>query len=111
MMERNTRELSPFTPTSGVPKVKVRTGAATPDTRKLGNWIMIACCVPMVIGGGILLYAMGSNASWSARLSTLAPLTLCFGAHFFMHKLIGHACQGSKNTSKNSQGNSNEKNS
>lgn len=63
-----------------------------PDLKKTGNWIMVACCVPMVIGAGIILWAMGPDATWSNRISSLAPLALCLGAHFVIHKLIGHSC-------------------
>jgi hypothetical protein len=81
----------------------VKTGSThnqKPDLKKIGNWIMVACCVPMVIGAGILLWAMGPDATWSNRISTLAPLALCFGAHFVMHKLIGRSCHNTQNVNK-----------
>lgn len=71
-----------------------------PNLKRIGNWIMVACCVPMVIGAGILLWAMGPDATWSNRISTLAPLALCFGAHLIMHKLIGHSCHKAKKSTK-----------
>ncbi len=56
------------------------------------HWGMTACCALMLlpmagyfIFGGTV-YGLGSNAL------AFAPLVLCVGAHFVMHKMMGKSC-------------------
>lgn len=70
MIEQKTQTLSPFAPTSGVPKVK----AGKPEAaiaKKTGHWLMMACCVPRVAVAGLLLWGMGPSAAWGARATRI----------------------------------------
>lgn len=52
--------------------------------------MMILCVVLM---GGAFLFFSGADLGAGLSLATLAPLLLCVGAHFLMHRFMGHGEQ------------------
>ncbi len=59
---------------------------------KLG---MAACCVFMTIPVAAVLLAGGGLSTITGNIGLIAPLALCLGMHFVMHKMMGRACHGS----------------
>ena len=58
------------------------------------HFAMIACCVLMLVPIVGLLLAGGGQESSGLSLTATAPLLLCVGAHFVMHKMFGKNCHG-----------------
>ncbi|MEZ5807265.1 MAG: hypothetical protein R3D65_06245 [Zhengella sp.] len=94
MMENSPQKLFPYALSSNVARVHAQPIEGVRETRNTGHWIMIACCIPMVGGAGLLLWAMGPDANWAERLGALVPIGICLGAHLVMHKIIGRTCHG-----------------
>lgn len=94
MMKNNTQKPIPYTLSSNVARVHAQPIEGVRETRNTGHWIMIACCIPMVAGAGLLLWAMGPDANWAERLGALVPIGICLGAHLVMHKIMGQTCHG-----------------
>lgn len=94
MIENSQQKLSPYVTSSNVPRVLAQPVEGVHEVRNTGKWIMIACCIPMVGGAGLLLWGMGPDANWAERLGALAPIGICLGAHLVMHKIIGRTCHG-----------------
>ena len=94
MMENSTQKPIPYTLPPNVPRVRTHRVEGVRETRNTGHWIMIACCIPMVFGAGLLLWGMDPDANWAERLSALAPIGICLGAHLVMHKIMGRTCHG-----------------
>jgi len=94
MMDKNSRELTHYPISTGVPGVRAQPIKSADETRKIGSWIMIACCIPMVGGAGLLLWGKGADAGWAEQLGALAPIGICLGAHLVMHKIFGRTCHG-----------------
>ena len=59
---------------------------------KLMKWGMMACCVVMFIPIGTYFLAGGTVSGMTESLGLFAPLLLCVGAHFFLHKAMGKSC-------------------
>ena len=57
--------------------------------------MMLMCVVLM--GGAYLFFSSGELGE-GLSLATLAPLLLCVGAHFLMHRSMGHGDQHSAHT-------------
>lgn len=94
MMENSPQKLFPYSLSSNVPCVRTYPVEGVRETRSTSHWIMIACCISMVFGAGLLLWGMGPDANWAERLSALAPIGICLGAHLVMHKTMGRTCHG-----------------
>lgn len=63
---------------------------------------MLACCVAMVVGTGILLAYAPVGQSLGQTLLLAAPMLGCIGMHLVMHRFMGksrhsHSKQESKN--------------
>ncbi|MEG3618713.1 hypothetical protein V5T82_09620 [Magnetovibrio sp. PR-2] len=60
------------------------------DTHAHGHshTVMMIMCV--VLMGGAFLFFSGADLESGLSLATLAPLLLCVGAHFLMHRFMGH---------------------
>jgi hypothetical protein len=56
---------------------------------------MMACCAVMLVPLGAFLLAGGTLGGLTGNLGLLAPLALCLGAHFVMHRMMGRSCHGS----------------
>jgi len=56
---------------------------------------MMACCVVMLLPIAGYFVAGGSLSGLGGNLATFAPLLLCVGGHFVMHKMMGRSCHGS----------------
>lgn len=56
---------------------------------------MIACCFIMLIPIAGYFLASGALSGFSGNLVAFAPLLLCVGAHFVMHKVMGKSCHAS----------------
>jgi len=54
---------------------------------------MMALCV--VLMGGAFLYFSGASPDAGLSLGLLLPLLVCVGAHFLMHRFMGHGEQHS----------------
>jgi len=53
---------------------------------------MMACCAVMLVPLGAFLLAGGTLGGLTGNLGLLAPLALCLGAHFVMHRVMGKSC-------------------
>ncbi|WP_238367857.1 DUF2933 domain-containing protein [Mesobacterium pallidum] len=53
---------------------------------------MMACCAVMLLPIVGYLIAGGSLAGLWGNAAAFAPLLLCVGAHFVMHKAMGKSC-------------------
>ena len=62
---------------------------------KLMHWGMMACCAVMLLPIAAFLIGGGTVAGLWANATVFAPLVLCVGAHFVMHKMMGRSCHGS----------------
>jgi hypothetical protein len=62
---------------------------------------MMACCVLMLLPVAGFFLAGGSLGAGGGSLAAFAPLLLCVGAHFVMHKMIGKSCHTSEKKEKN----------
>jgi hypothetical protein len=63
---------------------------------KYGMW---ACCAVMFVPIAVYFAASGQTEGISSNIAAFAPLLLCVGAHFVMHRLMGKSCHGtSKDT-------------
>lgn len=92
MMENSPQILSPYTLSSNVPRVWAQPAEDVRETRNIGHWVMIACCIPMIGGAGLLFWSMSADANWAERLGALVPIGICLGAHLVMHKIMGRTC-------------------
>lgn len=63
----------------------------------LMHWGMMACCAVMLVP--VLGYFLSGGGLSGLRSNALAfaPLVLCVGAHFVMHKLMGKSCHENVN--------------
>lgn len=57
---------------------------------------MAICCAVMLLPFGAYLLAGKSAAGTGSALASLAPLALCLGVHFVMHRMMGKSCNGAK---------------
>ena len=87
---RNKQELHGYT--SGVPAIKKSSNNKGLQSKKVMNMLMMACCIPMVIGGALIFYSIPSDLGLGARLYALAPLAGCVAMHFVMHRFMGKSC-------------------
>lgn len=55
---------------------------------------MMACCAVMLLPVAGYFLAGGGLSGLGGNLFVFAPLLLCLGAHFFMHKVMGKSCHG-----------------
>ncbi|MHC4434199.1 MAG: DUF2933 domain-containing protein [Planctomycetota bacterium] len=65
--------------------------AASGNLMKYGMW---ACCAVMLLPVAAYLAAGGLSAGAMNSIATFAPLLLCVGAHFVMHRFMGKSCHG-----------------
>jgi hypothetical protein len=63
---------------------------------KYGMW---ACCAVMVVPVAVYFAAGGQTAGFTSNIFTFAPLLLCVGAHFVMHRFMGKSCHESSKDS------------
>lgn len=71
--------------------------AATPGTGgNIMKWGMMACCIVMVLPIVFYFMAGGTVGGLSDSLGLFAPLILCVGAHFLLHKAMGKSCHSTK---------------
>lgn len=97
MIEQREGKLSPYTFTSGVPAIKKSTDTKEQQNRKVMNIFIIACCIPMVIGGALVFYSIPAEFGLGARLYALAPLAGCVAMHLVMHRFMGKSCHDKTN--------------
>ncbi len=69
---------------------------------KSGHALMLICCIAMVAGAGVYLWSLEPGTSWTQQFIALLPVAGCLGAHFLMHRFMGHASH------KDSKGKDNE---
>ncbi len=70
---------------------------------KLMKWGMMACCVVMFVPIGLYFLAGGAVGGVTESLGLFAPVALCIGAHFFMHKVMGKSCHPAADENKQEQ--------
>jgi hypothetical protein len=92
MIEKTHAELTLTNHTSGVPAIRKPIKVKEEKKRSVMNMFMMACCIPMVIGGALIFFAFPADQSFGARLLALAPIAGCLGMHLVMHKFMGKAC-------------------
>ncbi len=63
------------------------------------NMAMMACCVIMLLPVGFYFLSGGGVSGLGGNLAAFAPLLLCVGAHFLMHKFMGKSCHSDENES------------
>ncbi|NOE20456.1 DUF2933 domain-containing protein [Ruegeria atlantica] len=74
--------------------------ASTPVSGgKILKWGMMVCCIAMITPIVLYFIAGGTVGGLSESLGLFAPLILCLGAHFFMHKAMGKSCHSNKSES------------
>ena len=59
---------------------------------KAMHFAMMACCVIMLLPIAGYFLAGGALGGLGSNLLTFAPLLLCVGGHFVMHKMMGKSC-------------------
>lgn len=59
------------------------------------NIFMMACCVAMVAGTGILIASAPAGQSLGQTLLLAAPMAGCIGMHLVMHRFMGKSCHSS----------------
>lgn len=62
----------------------------------VSHWLMMACCVAMVAGVGLIVLAAPEGQPLTQLLWAASPLLACLGMHLVMHKLIGTSCHSEK---------------
>ena len=70
-------------------------------TGRLMKYGMWACCAIMLAPIVLYLAAGGLSGDLTSNAILFAPLVVCLGAHFAMHRVMGKSCHGDekKNTS------------
>ena len=80
-------------PVSSVPAVKPRKVVQSGGgVMKHAMWI---CCAVMLAPLGLYFVQGGTVAGLSSTLGLFAPLVLCVGMHFVLHRVMGRSCHGS----------------
>lgn len=64
---------------------------------------MAVCCFIMIAPIAVVLLAGGGIASITNNLGLLAPLALCLGMHFVMHRMMGRSCHDASDQEENAQ--------
>ena len=64
-------------------------GEPNPRRGNIMKYGMMACCAVMLVPVAGILLAGGAFGVSGGGLLILAPLALCVGAHFFMHRGTG----------------------
>jgi hypothetical protein len=85
-------KLSPYSFTKGAYALNETNNTRAVIHRKVMNKLMIACCVPMIVGGAIVFFSIPEGQSPSTKLAALAPIAGCFMMHIIMHKFMDRAC-------------------
>lgn len=67
---------------------------------KLMHYGMMICCTVMLLPIAWFLVAGGSLSGLWSNAAFFAPLLLCVGAHFVMHKMMGKSCHGASEEEK-----------
>ncbi|MCV0425220.1 MAG: hypothetical protein K5905_07090 [Roseibium sp.] len=71
--------------------ISTRSGDRKPILR--GNSLfMMACCVAMVAGTGILLLSAPAGQALGKTLMLATPMLGCLGMHVLMHRFMGKSC-------------------
>jgi hypothetical protein len=71
--------------------------------RRIASLGMAVCCIIMIAPIAAVLLAGGSIASITNNLGLLAPLALCLGMHFVMHRMMGRPCHGASEPDEGAQ--------
>ena len=64
-------------------------------TGRLMKYGMWACCAIMLAPIVLYLAAGGLSSDLTSNAILFAPLIVCLGAHFVMHRMMGRSCHGS----------------
>lgn len=64
----------------------------TDNKNSAHNLLMAACCLAMIIGIGIILFAGSSTETIAAKAFTALPLLACVAMHIVMHRFMGKSC-------------------
>lgn len=62
---------------------------------------MTACCVLMMVGVGMVVFAGSPDESIATKLLAALPLLACVAMHFVMHRLMGKSCRAGNSVSNN----------
>ena len=86
-------------------KVQNQNSQAEPQSGRSGmHWITWVCCAAMLFPLVIFIANGGSFESTGALLTAIAPIGLCVGAHFLLHRLLGQSCAGHRATKNDREG-------
>ncbi len=70
--------------------------SANPTTRQPARWLMMVCCIAMVVGVAGIFVLGPQEKAWASKMMLALPLLACVGAHFLLHRLTGgHSCEQS----------------
>ena len=83
------RDPAPSSLTNVKPEIE-----AQRSSKSAGKIGMLACYVAMLAPIGIYFVPGGSLTSVTFAIGLLAPLALCGGMHFVMHRWLGRSCYG-----------------
>lgn len=88
---------TPYNPhRRSVPAVSANKHLDKPTEHSVFHWLMMACCVAMVAGVGLIILAAPEGQPLTQVLWAASPLLACLGMHLVMHKLIGMSCHSNK---------------
>ena len=68
-------------------------------TGRLMKYGMWACCAIMLAPIVLYLAAGGLTSDMTSNAILFAPLVVCLGAHFVMHRVMGKSCHGNEKKS------------
>ncbi|KRS12230.1 DUF2933 domain-containing protein [Roseovarius indicus] len=68
-------------------------------TGRLMKYGMWACCAIMLAPIVLYLAAGGLSSDLTSNAILFAPLVVCLGAHFVMHRVMGKSCHGDEKKS------------
>lgn len=78
-------------------KIDTKPTAGLRSGLKGSHLAMMACCVIMLLPVAGYFLAGGALGGLGSNVWTFAPLLLCVGGHFVMHKVMGKSCHTSEN--------------
>lgn len=67
--------------------------AAAPNGQFM-KYAMIACCAVMLLPVATFFLAGGAISGLWENAGVFAPLALCVGMHFVLHRVMGKSCHG-----------------
>lgn len=92
MIEQSEKQFSTNTYKSSVPVVVKTDRTKVKKKHNIMNMFMMACCIPMLIGGAIIFFSIPAELGLGARLYALAPIAGCLAMHLVIHRLMGKSC-------------------